>query len=112
MSVLGLKAGYTLKYGLSPRDCTRAPPSGNSLGSGHILPYFPPLVLIRIQNLLVPHIYVVYQCIAMFIYLVKLLYRNFSVGVHKYSQWNFGVQMTRCSCIIGHKDKFGIVSLI
>ena len=32
MSVLGLKSGYTVKY-------------------GHILPYIPPLVLIRIQYL-------------------------------------------------------------
>ena len=41
MSVLGLKSGYTVKYGLSPRD---------PLGSGHTLPYIPSLVLIRIQS--------------------------------------------------------------
>ena len=49
MSVLGLKSGYTLKYGLSPRDCPQAVPLGNPSGSGHILPYILPLVLIRIQ---------------------------------------------------------------
>ena len=46
MSVLGLKSRYTVKYGLSPR----AAPSGNPLGSGLILPYISPLVLIRIQS--------------------------------------------------------------
>ena len=49
MSILGLKSGYTVKQGLSPWDCPRAAPSGNSSGSGHILRYIPPLVLIRIH---------------------------------------------------------------
>ena len=49
MSVLGLKSGYTVKYGLNPQDFPLAAPSGNPLGSGHILPYIPALVLIRIQ---------------------------------------------------------------
>ena len=49
MSVLGLDSGYTVKYGLSPREFPRASPSGTPLGSGHILPYIPRLVLIRIQ---------------------------------------------------------------
>ena len=41
MSVLGLKSGYTVKYGLSP---SRFPS-----GLGHILLYTPPLVQKRIQ---------------------------------------------------------------
>ena len=49
MSVLGLKSGYTAKYDLSPEGL----PSGNPSGSGHIFPYIPPLVLIRIQCALI-----------------------------------------------------------
>ena len=49
MSVLGLDSGYTAKYVLSPREFPRAAPSGTPLGSGHILPYIPSGVLIRIQ---------------------------------------------------------------
>ena len=45
VSVLGQKVGYTLKYG--PRNSPRAVPSGNPAGSGDILRYIPPLVLIR-----------------------------------------------------------------
>ena len=52
MSILGLKSGYTVKYGLSPQDFPQAAPSGNSLGSGHILPYIPPLVLLQIQSII------------------------------------------------------------
>ena len=39
--VLGREEGYTVKYGLSPRDCPRAQPVGNPEGSGLILPYIP-----------------------------------------------------------------------
>ena len=49
MSVLGLDSGYTAKYGLNPREFPRAAPSGTPLGSSHISPYIPPLLLIRIQ---------------------------------------------------------------
>ena len=49
MSVLGLDSGYTAKYGLNPREFPRAAPSGTPLGSGHISPYIPRLLLIRIQ---------------------------------------------------------------
>ena len=49
MSVLGLDSGYTAKYGLNPREFPRAAPPGTPLGSGHISPYIPPLLLIRIQ---------------------------------------------------------------
>ena len=52
MSVLGLESGYTMKHGLSPREFPRAAPSGTPLGSGHISSYIPPLILIRIQNML------------------------------------------------------------
>ena len=37
------------KYGLSPQEFPRAAPFGTPLGSGHILPYIPPLLLIWIQ---------------------------------------------------------------
>ena len=37
------------KYGLKPREFPRAVPSGTPLGSGHISPYIPHLVLIQIQ---------------------------------------------------------------
>ena len=50
MSVLGLDSGYTAKHGLNPREFPRAAPSGTPLGSGHISPYIPRLLLIRIQN--------------------------------------------------------------
>ena len=46
MSVLGLKSVYTVKYGLSPWDFSQAVPSGNPSGSGHILPYIPPLLMV------------------------------------------------------------------
>ena len=36
VSVLGREEGYTVKYGLSPRDCPRAQPKGNPKGSGLI----------------------------------------------------------------------------
>ena len=50
MSVLGTRdSGYTAKYGLNPREFPRAVPSGTPLGSGHISPYIPRLLLIRIQ---------------------------------------------------------------
>ena len=49
MSVLELDSGYMAKYGLSPRELPRAGLSGTPLDSGHISPYIPPLVLIRIQ---------------------------------------------------------------
>ena len=49
MSVSGLKLGFTVKYGKSPQDCPRAVPLGNPSGPGQILPYIPPLVLLRIQ---------------------------------------------------------------
>ena len=49
MSALGLDSGYTPKYGLSPREFPQAAPSVTPLGSGHISPYIPRLVLIRIQ---------------------------------------------------------------
>ena len=49
MSVLGLSSGYAAKYGLNHREFPRAAPSGTPLGSGHISPYIPRLVLIRIQ---------------------------------------------------------------
>ena len=49
MSALGLKSEYTVKYGLFPPNFPWTLPSGNPLGSGHILLYIPPLVLIGIQ---------------------------------------------------------------
>ena len=61
MSVFGLESGYTEKYGQSPRKFPRAAPSTGvqlaSLGSGHVSPNIPCLVLIRIQSqLLFPSI--------------------------------------------------------
>ena len=51
MSVLGLYSVYKAKYGLNPREFPRAVPPGTPLGSGHISPYIPPLLLIQIQYL-------------------------------------------------------------
>ena len=39
VSVLGREEEYTVKYGLSPRDCPGAQPEGNPKGSGLILPH-------------------------------------------------------------------------
>ena len=39
VSVVGREEGYTVKYGLSPRDFPKAQPEENPKGSGNILPY-------------------------------------------------------------------------
>ena len=49
MSALGLDLGYMAKYGLSPWEFPQTAPLGTPLGLGHISPYIPRLVLIRIQ---------------------------------------------------------------
>ena len=50
VSVLGREEGYTVKYGLSPRECPRLQPKGNPEGSGLILPYISTWVLLRILS--------------------------------------------------------------
>ena len=47
VSVLGREEGYTMKYGLSPREFPRAQPEGTPEGSGHVSSYIPTQVLIR-----------------------------------------------------------------
>ena len=49
VSVLEGDEGYTAKYGVNPQEFPWAAPSGTPLGSSHISPYIPPLLLIRIQ---------------------------------------------------------------
>ena len=41
VSILGQEDVYTVKYGLSPRNCPKGQPEGNPKGSGHILQYIP-----------------------------------------------------------------------
>ena len=54
VSILWQEEGYTVKYGLSPKEIPRANPKGFPEGSGYISPYIPTRVTIQTFSITIP----------------------------------------------------------